>query len=173
MNAAHLTIAAGILIPSALATGVVMMPSPSERQASRFREERQAAIQRKAEEETPQRFVLQPFYVPGGAFIVQIEAKGMTGLSQLCSNLPILHDAIITELDANSLLFTKNAGARFKPDPDAFRKAINAGFRRPYVLNVDVKYEADTEVRLAGKRKVGSATRCTALEKTQRRHSHS
>jgi hypothetical protein len=119
------------------------------------------------DEEDPQRFVLQPFYVPGGALIVEVEAKGMKGLSAVCGNLPLVHDAIIMQLDRERRLFQGGDGA-YRPDGEIFRRAINAGFSQPHVAGVDISYLPDTAIMLAGKRKVGSATRCLSLEKTHR-----
>ena len=158
-------------VPAIIAATIVVMPSEKDRMATVALADKEAALHRQIEEEVPQRFVLQPFYVPGGALIVEVEAKGMKGLSTLCSNLPIVHDAIISQLDADHRLYDKDAKGEYKPEGEKFRRAINAGFTKSYVLGVDVKYQPDTAIMLAGKRKVGSSTRCLTLEKTYRQAS--
>jgi len=168
MNSVQFTLAAGILIPAAIAGTIVLLPSEKDRMASVALAERDAALQRQVEEEAPQRFVLQPFYVPGGALIVEVEAKGMKGLSAVCSNLPIVHDAVISQLDRERRLYDRSNSGGYRPDGEQFRRAINAGFSKPHVLGVDVTFQPDTAVMLAGKRKIGSATRCLTLEKTSR-----
>lgn len=168
MNSVQFTVAAGILVPAAIAGTIVLLPSEKDRMATSALAQREAALQRQVEEEAPQRFVLQPFYVPGGALIVEVEAKGMKGLSAVCSNLPIVHDAIISQLDRDKRLYEKGDGREYRPDGEVFRRAINGGLARAPVLGVDVTYQADSAVMLAGKRKVGSSTRCQTLEKTYR-----
>jgi hypothetical protein len=168
MNSVQYTLAAGIVVPAVIAATIILMPSEKDRMAAVTLAEKEAAMQREAEEQHPQRFVLQPFYVPGGALIVEVEAKGMKGLSALCSNLPIVHDAIISQLDADRRLFSQGAGGAYRPDGEKFRRAINAGFSQPHVLGIEVTYQPDTAVMLAGRRKVGSSTRCLTIEKSAR-----
>ena len=85
-------------------------------------------------------------------------------MSALCGNLPVVHDAIISQLDQDSRLFASPSDKQYKPDGEQFRRAINVGFNQPHVLQIDISYYADTDVSLAGKRKVGSATRCLSLK---------
>jgi hypothetical protein len=161
-----MTVAAGIGVPALIAASMVLLPSEEDRMAAVALENQEAALQRKADEEAPQHFVLQPFYVPGGALIVEVTAKGLNGLSSVCSNLPIVHDAVITQLDADGRLYGGNDD--YTPDSRKFRQAINSSFRKRPVLDVDVTYQPDTAVALAGKRKVGTSTRCLSLQKSTR-----
>lgn len=169
MNSVHITVAAGIGIPAVVAASIVLMPSEQDRMDAAALNNQQAAIQRQVDEEAPQHFVLQPFYVPGGALIVEVTAKGMTGLSSLCSNLPIVHDAVISQLDADGRLYGEGSGKNsYNPDSRKFRQTINASFRKGHVLDVDVTYQPDSAVALAGKRKVGTSTRCLSLPESSR-----
>jgi len=168
MNSVQFTLAAGILVPAAIAETIVLLPSEKDRMAAVALADRDAALQRQVEEEAPQRFVLQPFYVPGGALIVEVAAKGTRGLTAVCSNLPVVHDAIISQLDRDRRLYDGDKSSAYRPDGEEFRRAINAGLSKSPVLGVDVTYQPDSAVMLAGKRKVGTSTRCMTLEKNSR-----
>ena len=101
MNEVHHTIAAAVIIPT-----------KEEREAQRINAHLEK-LQKKKEQEVAGLFskdrdaeirlvVLQPFVVMGGVFSIHLEAAGNDSRSALCTSLPIVHDAVLTELHNTS-----------------------------------------------------------------------
>ena len=174
MKEVNYTIAAAVVIPGVVATGVFIMPSDEDRQQQRI----QAQIQKQGEkketalaglfsgkkDEKTQLVVLQPFVVMNGVFSVHLEATGDGSRNTLCTSLPVVHDAVLTELHN-----TSEDPAMLPPDKhlkvyaDAVRLNINEAFGDNIVSAVILAY-ADMKTFNANYRrmKTGSSKRCVS-----------
>ncbi len=172
MNEVHYTIAAAVIIPGVVASGVFIMPTKEERQAQRInahleklqkkKESVVAGLFSKDKDEEIRLVVLQPFVVMDGVFSVHLEATGDDGRSALCTNLPIVHDAVLTELYNSSEDPTlQPPGKNLKVYADAVRRQINDTFGRTVVSAVILAY-ADMQTFNANHRRMqtGSSKRC-------------
>ena len=92
-----------------------------------------------------------------------LEAKGDDSRSALCTNLPIVHDAVLTELHhASEDPDMQPPGNKLKDYADAVRRQVNEAFDRAVVSTVVLAY-ADLQTFNANYRrmKTGSSKRCT------------
>ena len=106
--------------------------------------------------------VLQPFVVMGGVFSVHVEAVGDDGRSALCNNLPVVHDAVLTELHNTSEdPAMQPPGKHLKDYADAVRRQITDAFGQMVVSSVILAY-ADMKTFNANHRRMqtGSSKRC-------------
>ena len=172
MNEVHYTIAAAVIIPGVVAAGIFIMPNKEERQARRVEEHIEqlkkqnvaevAGLFSKDKEDEMRVVVLQPFVVMGGVFSVHLEAIGDEGRSLLCTNLPIVHDAVLTELNDSiedpALL---PPGKHLKVYAEAVRQRINDAFGDKVVSAVILAY-ADLQTFNSNYRRMqtGLSTRC-------------
>lgn len=151
MNEVHYTIAAAVIIPGVVAAGIFIMPSKEERQTQRIEdhieqlkkqsETKVAGLFSRDREDEIRVVVLQPFVVMGGVFSVHLEAIGDEGRSALCTNLPIVHDAVLTELH-NSIEDPAMLppGEHLKVYANALRARINDEFGEKVVSAVILAY---------------------------------
>jgi len=172
VNEVHYTIAAAIIIPGVVAAGIFIMPSSEERQEQRIKAHLEG-LQKKKEaevaglfsddkEEDVQLVVLQPFVVMGGVFSVHLEATGSDSRSALCTNLPVVHDAVLTELHSTvEDPAMRPPGQHLKVYADAVRQHINDTFGRIVVSTVILAY-SDVKSFDANYRRMqtGSSKRC-------------
>jgi hypothetical protein len=177
VNEVHYTIAAAVIIPGIIATGIFIMPSKEERQAQRInahveelqkkkksKESEGAGLFSNDEDEKTQLVVLQPFVVRGGVFSVHLEATGGDSRSALCTSLPIVHDAVLTELHHSiEDPAMRPPGKHLKDYADAVRQQINDTFGRIVVSTVVLAY-ADMKTFNANYKRMqtGSSKRCVA-----------
>ena len=172
MNEVKYTIAAAVIIPSIVAAGYFIMPSKEERQEQRINAhlqelkdkkaaERAGLTSKKNDDET-HLVVLQPFVIMDGVFSVHLEATGDGSRNALCTNLPIVHDAVLTELHNSSEdPEMQPPGKNLKPYADAVRQHINDTFGQIVVSTVVLSY-ADMNTLNANYRRMqtGSSKRC-------------
>ena len=175
MNEVNYTIAAAIIIPGVVAAGVFIMPSSEEREQRRIeahleklqhkkkaKEETVAGLFSDDKDEETQLVVLQPFVVMDGVFSVHLEATGDGSRNALCTSLPIVHDAVLTELHHTSEdPEMQPPGRHLKSYADAVRKHINDTFGQIVVSTVILAY-ADLQTFNANYRRMqtGSSKRC-------------
>lgn len=172
MNEVHVTIAAAIIIPGTIAAGVFIMPTEEDRRAKkiaaqqeqlRIQKEKEVAGLFSREDNEIHTVVLQPFVVMGGVFTVHLEAKGDENRSALCTNLPIVHDAVLTELHhASEDPDMQPPVKKLKHYADAVRRQVNEAFDSAVVSAVVLAY-ADLQTFNANYRRMqtGSSKRCT------------
>lgn len=168
MNFLHTAIAAGVVIPGVVAAGLFVLPNEEERRAQAAEAARVATIEKYHNEEESHLFVLQPFYISGGVFIVEMEARGAQGQSTLCSNLPLLHDAVVTALYGKTArLTTEDIRHRLPQYGEGIRLQVNDAFDRPMLKRVVLTY-SDLATFNANyrRKKSGTAKRCVAAEGT-------
>lgn len=171
MNEVHLTVAAAVVIPSVIAAGIFIMPSEEDRQAKQVQTNLEN-LKKNKESKTAGIFsndddkmhlvVLQPFVVSGGVFTVHLEAIGDDSRSALCTNLPIVHDAVLTELHhAIEDPAMQPPGENLKLYADAVRHQINEAFDKKVVTTVVLAY-ADVQSFNANayRMQTGSSKRC-------------
>jgi hypothetical protein len=177
VNEVHYTIAAAVVIPGIIATGIFIMPTNEERQARRVndrleelqkqkeaKESEVAGLFSNDKDEETELVVLQPFVVRGGVFSVHLEATGGDSRSALCTSLPIVHDAVLTELHHSiEDPAMMPPGKHLKDYADALRQQINDAFGRIVVSAVILAY-ADMNTFNANYRRMqtGSSKRCVA-----------
>ena len=174
MNEAQYTIAAAVIIPGVVAAGIFIMPSKEEREAQRInahleklqkkKEAKVAGLFSKDKDDAIHLVVLQPFVIMGGVFSVHLEALGDEGRSVLCTNLPIVHDAVLTELHHSSEdPAMQPPGEHLKVYANALRRQLNDTFGQNVVSTVILAY-ADRETFNANYRRMqtGSSKRCVA-----------
>ena len=172
MNEVHYTIAAAVIIPGVIAAGVFIMPTKEEREAQRINAHLEKLQKKKGSEvaglnsedkdDVTRLVVLQPFVVLGGVFSVHLEALGDNGRNALCTNLPIVHDAVLTELHNSSEDPAMQPPAEnLKGYADAVRRQINDTFGQTVVSTVILAY-ADMQTFDANYRRMqtGSPKRC-------------
>ena len=177
MNEVHYTIAAAVIIPGVVAAGVFVMPTKEELQARRIsaplekkknmKEAVVAGIFSDDKDAQIRLVVLQPFIVMGGVFSVHVEAIGDDGRSALCNNLPIVHDAVLTELHNSSEDSTMQPpGKHLKVYADAVRQQINDAFGQKVASAVILAY-ADMKTFNADHQRMqtGSPKRCVTSRK--------
>lgn len=164
MNFLQTAVAAGIVIPGAVAAGVMLLPSEEDLRARAEENARIAAAEKFVNEEKSHLFVLQPFYISGGVYIVELEARGAQGQSVLCSNLPLLHDAVVTALYGKTgSLSAKDLQETLRRYGEGIRAQVNSAFHRPMLKRVvltwsDLRtFNADWQ-----RKKSGLARRCVA-----------
>lgn len=172
VNEVHYTIAASVIIPSVVAAGIFIMPNKEERQAKRV-DAHLEKLKNQSESEVAGLFfddkdeeirlvVLQPFVIMGGVFSVHLEAIGDNGRSVLCTNLPVVHDAVLTELHNSvedpAMRPPKN---HLKDYADAVRRQINDAFGQNVVSAVILAY-ADMQTFNSNYRRMqtGLSDRC-------------
>ncbi len=172
MNEVQYTIAAAVIIPGVVVSGVFIMPTKAERQAKRInahlehpkkkKESVIAGLFSKDKDEEIRLVVLQPFVVMGGVFSVHLEAVGDDSRSALCNSLPIVHDAVLTELyNSSEDPILQPPGKYLKDYADAVRRQINDTFGQNVVSAVILAY-ADMQTFNANYRRMqtGSSKRC-------------
>jgi hypothetical protein len=172
VNEVRYTIAASIIIPGVIAAGVFLMPSSEERQERNIQEHlekqrnKQAAkasgLFSKGKDDTNNLVVLQPFIIMDGVFSVHLEATGDGSRNILCTNLPVVHDAVLTELHGASEDPAMQPPGNFLKDfADAVRSNINETFGQTVVATVILAY-ADMNAFNANYKRMqtGSSTRC-------------
>lgn len=172
MNEVQYTIAAAVIIPGVVAAGVFFMPSKEEREQQRInahlekltkqKETETAGLFSKDKDEETRLVVLQPFVIMGGVFSVHLEAIGDDSRTALCTNLPVVHDAVLTELHLSSEDPDMQPTAeKLKDYADALRRQINDTFGRNVVSAVILAY-ADMKTFNANYRRMqtGSSKRC-------------
>lgn len=175
VNEVQYTIAAAVIIPSIVAAGVFVMPSNEERQERRIeahledlrnkkasKEKKVAGLFSDGKDEQTHLVVLQPFVMMGGVFSVHLEATGDGSRNALCTNLPIVHDAVLTELHNSSedpeML---PPGKHLKQYADLVRQQVNDAFGQTVVSTVILAY-ADMNTSNANYKRMqtGSSKRC-------------
>ena len=167
MNFLHTALAAGVVIPGVVAAGLYALPNEDQRRARAEQAAKVAAIEKYRKEEESHLFVLQPFYISGGVFIVELEARGALGQTILCGNLPLLHDAVVTALYGKTRsLTTKGVQQKLAQYGEGIRRQVNSAFDRPMLKRVVLTY-SDLATFNANyqRKKSGSAKRCVAAEK--------
>jgi hypothetical protein len=164
MNFLQTALAAGVVIPGVVATSMFLVPTEEDRQAQAAEHARIAAIEKYRNEEESHLFVLQPFYISGGVFIVELEARGAKGQSVLCGNLPLLHDAVVTALYGKTAsLSTKRIQETLAQYGEGIRRQVNGAFERPMLKRVVLSYsDLRTFNANYARKKTGSAKRCVA-----------
>lgn len=168
MNFLQTALAAGVVIPGVVATGILLGPSEEDRRAQAAEQARIAAIEKYRNEEESHLFVLQPFYISGGVFVVELEARGAKGQSVLCGNLPLLHDAVVTALYGKTTsLTTERIQEKLAQYGEGIRRQVNGAFERPMLKRVVLTYsDLHTFNANYARKKTGSAKRCVAAEAT-------
>jgi hypothetical protein len=164
MNVIQTAIAATVVIPGVVMTGMLVMPSKEDRKAQAAQQAEIAAAEKFRNEEESQPFVLQPFYISDGVFIVELEARGARGQSELCGNLPLVHDAVVTALYGKTgSLSAETIQKRLEQYGDGIRRQINDAFERPLLKSVVVNY-SDLQTFNANyrRKKGGVAARCVS-----------
>ena len=172
MNEVHYTIAAAVIIPGVVAAGVFIMPTEEERQVQRIsahlenqkkkKEAEVAGLFSNDKDEEIRLVVLQPFVVMDGVFSVHLEAIGDDGRTVLCTNLPIVHDAVLTELHNSAEdPAMQPPGRHLKDYADAVRRQINDAFGQTVVSSVILAF-ADMKTFNANYKRMqtGSSKRC-------------
>ena len=174
MHEVHYTIAAAVIIPSVVAAGVFIMPTKEERHEQRInahleklhekKETKVAGLFSGDKDKGTHLVVLQPFVVMDGVFTVHLQATGYESRSALCTNLPIVHDAVLTELhNSREDPAMQPPGQNLKMYADALRRHINDTFDQTVVSAVVLAY-ADMKTFNANFRRMqtGSSKRCVA-----------
>ena len=171
VNEVHYTIAAAVIIPGVVATGVFIMPTKEERAQYIIthlepllnkKESKVAGLFSKDKDEEVRLVVLQPFVIGDGVFSVHLEATGNDSRRALCTSLPIVHDAVLTELYSSSEDPTMQPpGKNLKVYADALRRRINDTYCRTVVSTVILAH-ADMKTFNANYRRMqtGSSKRC-------------
>jgi hypothetical protein len=172
VNEVQYTVAAAVIIPGVVAAGIFIMPSKGEREARRINdhleklqnqnEQDVAGLFSKDKEVETRLVVLQPFVILGGVFSVHLEATGDDSRSMLCTSLPVVHDAVLTELhNASEDPDMQPPGENLKVYADALRRQINDTFGQNLVSAVILAY-ADMKTFNANYRRMqtGSSKRC-------------
>ena len=164
MNFLQTAVAAGIVVPGAVAAGMLLMPSEEDLRARAAEQARIAAAEKFENEEKSHLFVLQPFYISGGVYIVELEARGAQGQSVLCSNLPLLHDAVVTALYGKTRsMSAKDLQNTLKHYGEGIRAQVNSAFEHPMLKRVILTY---SDLRSFNgnyhRKKSGLARRCIA-----------
>jgi hypothetical protein len=158
-----------------VAAGVFIMPSGEEREQRRIeahleklqnkkkaKEESVAGLFSDDREEETHLVVLQPFVVMDGVFSVHLEATGDGSRNTLCTSLPVVHDAVLTELHNTSEdPGMQPPGKHLKGYADAVRRQINDTFGQTVVSTVILAY-SDMRTFNANYRRMqtGSSKRC-------------
>lgn len=166
MNFLQMAVASGVVIPGVVAAGMFLVPTEEDRQAQAAEKARAAAIEKYHNEEESHLFVLQPFYISGGVFIVELEARGAKGQTVLCGNLPLLHDAVVTALYGKTKsLTTKRIQETLAQYGEGIRRQVNGAFERPMLKRVVLTYsDLRTFNANYARKKTGSAKRCVASQ---------